>query len=146
MGHNQILISRESILNETYYYINRYDKNDEYDSKIPLNIFITETLSRSYSTYFILQLANIYLSWIITIKEYNIKKINMNRRKLFLGSLIIATKMLLDKSYSNKVWGMMTGVSNKEINHIELEFLNIIDYNAFVNINEFNIFLRNNIF
>ncbi|ORX89206.1 hypothetical protein K493DRAFT_305956 [Basidiobolus meristosporus CBS 931.73] len=53
-------------------------------------------------------------------------------RRMFLASLIVASKFLQDKNYSNKAWAKITGLSSSEINHNEIAFLRLIDYRLFV--------------
>jgi len=49
-------------------------------------------------------------------------------RRGLLISLILANKYLNDKSYSNRAWGTITGLSPLEISRLELEFLNVIEH------------------
>ena len=147
MDQNQRIISREHILKETYYYINYYSSNDEYDSIIPLDIFVTEILRRSYTTFFTLQMVNIYLYRVLTIEELKKEKFNICRRKLFIGILIIATKIRFDKNYKNKAWvGVIGGLNIDEINRIERDIMKKMEYDLYVDINQFNLFLSNKFF
>ncbi|KAF9352531.1 hypothetical protein BGX34_012109 [Mortierella sp. NVP85] len=50
----------------------------------------------------------------------------------FLASLMVASKYLQDRNYSNKAWAKISGLSIKEINSNELIFLKLIDYSLFV--------------
>lgn len=53
-------------------------------------------------------------------------------RRTFLASLMVASKYLQDRNYSNKAWAKISGLSIKEINSNELIFLKLIDYSLFV--------------
>ncbi|KAG0062937.1 hypothetical protein BGZ89_010289 [Linnemannia elongata] len=53
-------------------------------------------------------------------------------RRTFLASLMVASKYLQDRNYSNKAWAKISGLSIKEINANELVFLKLIDYSLFV--------------
>ncbi|KAG0303134.1 hypothetical protein BGZ98_006972, partial [Dissophora globulifera] len=53
-------------------------------------------------------------------------------RRTFLASLMVASKYLQDRNYSNKAWAKISGLSVKEINANELIFLKLIDYSLFV--------------
>ncbi|KAK9712648.1 PHO85 cyclin-5 [Basidiobolus ranarum] len=53
-------------------------------------------------------------------------------RRMFLASLIVASKFLQDRNYSNKAWAKITGLSSSEINHNEIAFLRLIDYRLFI--------------
>jgi hypothetical protein len=70
--------------------------------------------------------------------DYNNKVDNKNAdsatccRRMFLASLIIASKYIQDKNYSNAAWSKICGLQVKEINIIERRFLQLIDYNLYV--------------
>ncbi|CAJ0847458.1 17520_t:CDS:2 [Entrophospora sp. SA101] len=53
-------------------------------------------------------------------------------RRMFLASLIVASKYLQDNNYSNNAWSKISGLSLKEINSIERRFLQLIVYNLYV--------------
>ncbi|KAG0376586.1 hypothetical protein BGX24_007512 [Mortierella sp. AD032] len=53
-------------------------------------------------------------------------------RRTFLAALMVASKYLQDRNYSNKAWAKISGLSIKEINTNELIFLKLIDYSLFV--------------
>ncbi|PVU90983.1 hypothetical protein BB559_004354 [Furculomyces boomerangus] len=59
-------------------------------------------------------------------------------RRMFVAALISASKYLLDKSYSNKAWNKITGLSVSQINLIEISFLQLIRYHLYVSQYEFN--------
>ncbi|KAG0366438.1 hypothetical protein BGZ54_005347, partial [Gamsiella multidivaricata] len=48
------------------------------------------------------------------------------------AALMVASKYLQDRNYSNKAWAKISGLSIKEINANELIFLKLIDYSLFV--------------
>ncbi|KAI9238300.1 MAG: hypothetical protein BYD32DRAFT_358278, partial [Podila humilis] len=52
--------------------------------------------------------------------------------RTFLAALMVASKYLQDRNYSNKAWAKISGLSIKEINANELIFLKLIDYSLFV--------------
>ncbi|KAI9144981.1 hypothetical protein BKA69DRAFT_1025118, partial [Paraphysoderma sedebokerense] len=54
-------------------------------------------------------------------------------RRMFLAALILASKYLQDKNYSNKAWSKISGLPAAEISLNERTFLRIIDYTLFVN-------------
>ncbi|KAF9162396.1 hypothetical protein DFQ26_003575 [Actinomortierella ambigua] len=53
-------------------------------------------------------------------------------RRTFLAALMVASKYLQDRNYSNKAWAKISGLSIKEINANELVFLKLVDYSLFV--------------
>ncbi|KAJ3348921.1 hypothetical protein HDU83_000977 [Entophlyctis luteolus] len=57
---------------------------------------------------------------------------------MFLSSLIVASKFLQDRNYSNKAWSNISGLPVSEINARELEFLTLIDYELFVSRDTFS--------
>lgn len=59
-------------------------------------------------------------------------------RRMFLASLIVASKYLQDNNYSNNAWSKISGLSLKEINSIERRFLQLIVYNLYVSEEVFN--------
>ncbi|KAF9923904.1 hypothetical protein FBU30_006065 [Linnemannia zychae] len=51
--------------------------------------------------------------------------------RLFTGALILANKFLDDNTFTNKTWANITGISVKEVNYIELQFLQGIGFRLF---------------
>ncbi|CAG8665437.1 7906_t:CDS:2, partial [Ambispora leptoticha] len=119
---------------------------------IPLRVFLQETLRRSRTSYSTLQTALFYLYRIktqITSRAFqlpsnqtpNPKSPALKRdnndpatcgRRMFLAALIVASKYLQDRNYSNKAWSKISGLPVKEINQNEIVFLKLIDYNLFI--------------
>jgi len=119
---------------------------------IPLRVFIQETLRRSRTSWSTLQTALFYLMRIkpqITILWLNPDRWTLNSkdddnsnnqgsdpatcgRRMFLASLIIASKYLQDRNYANNAWSKICGLPVREINVIERRFLKLIDYNLFI--------------
>src|SRR5438067_13500340 len=130
---------------------------------LPLKIFLKEVLKRSRTSYSTLQTALFYLfrirpkieglknQLLTSIPTESLRKSVMMIsccRRMFLTSLIIATKYLQDRSYSNKAWSKITGLTVKEINYYEIFFWQLIDYNLYVAGDSFKnwcTFLLNNI-
>jgi len=54
-------------------------------------------------------------------------------RRMFLASLIVASKFLQDRTYSNRAWSRISGLPISEINKIEMTFLKMIDHHLFIN-------------
>jgi len=53
-------------------------------------------------------------------------------RRTFLAALIVASKYLQDKNYSNKAWSKISGLPLQEINTNENAFLKLINWNLHV--------------
>jgi len=118
---------------------------------IPTKSFIQEVLKRSKTTYSTLQTALFYLFRIKNIiiarleqraasgntakrnsSEYSTDDYICCGRRMFLASLMVASKYLQDKNYRNKAWAKISGLDIKEINGAETAFLHIIDYRLFI--------------
>jgi hypothetical protein len=120
---------------------------------IPMRVFLQQTLRRSRTSYSTLQTALFYL---FRIKEQIEQRALKPRgpptpseissetngchntdpatcgRRMFLASLIIASKYLQDSNYSNRAWSKISGLPLKEINENEVIFLRLIDYKLFI--------------
>ena len=121
------------------------------NSKIlPLRVFIQETIRRSRTSFSTLQLALYYL---LRIKSavHDFEKKNPDwfngpcnfgktaskhpiacGRRMFLAAVIVASKYLQDRNYSNRAWAKISGLPVKEINANEFVFLNIAKYELYV--------------
>jgi len=116
---------------------------------IPLRLFVQETLRRSRTSWSTLQTALYYLTkvkgqiellWLNPDRWTLNSKDNDNQgsdpatcgRRMFLASLIIASKYLQDRNYANNAWSKICGLPVQEINAIERRFLELIEYNLFI--------------
>lgn len=121
--------------------------NDPKVKVMPTRGFCNEILKRSKATYSTLQIS---LFYIFRVKKIVHDKLNARLKKdmqtstskqeelmccgrrMFLASLMVASKYLHDKNYHNKAWAKITGLDIKEINAAEMAFLTLIDYRLFV--------------
>ncbi|KAI8971109.1 cyclin-domain-containing protein [Pilobolus umbonatus] len=116
---------------------------------VPLRTFIQEVLKRSRTTYSTLQTALFYLfraqPVVIQYLQNNnhadpcdVKKTWQHNayiscgRRMFLASLVVASKFVQDKTYRNSAWAKIAGLPVTEINIAERYFLNIIDYRLYI--------------
>lgn len=53
-------------------------------------------------------------------------------RRMFLASLVVASKFVQDKTYRNSAWAKIAGLPVNEINAAERIFLNIINYRLYI--------------
>jgi len=60
--------------------------------------------------------------------------------RLFLTSLILASKFGQDKNYSNKAWSKISRFSVENINYNERFFLNLIDYKLYISLETYQSF------
>ncbi|KAI8342025.1 hypothetical protein BC941DRAFT_415159 [Chlamydoabsidia padenii] len=104
--------------------------------------FIREILKRSKTTYFMLQLSLFYIFRVKRVVQAKLRLTTNERhyrddlmccgRRMFLASLMVASKYIHDKSYRNKAWAEASGLTLAEINASELAFLQMIDYRLYV--------------
>ncbi|KAG2219421.1 hypothetical protein INT45_010612, partial [Circinella minor] len=121
---------------------------------VPLRTFIQEVLKRSRTTYSTLQTALFYLfrarpAIIAQLYERNHATTMDHRhpsnnnpywqdayiscgRRMFLASLVIASKFVQDKTYRNSAWAKIAGLPVSEINAAERIFLDLIDYRLYI--------------
>ncbi|KAI9655511.1 MAG: hypothetical protein M1821_005304 [Bathelium mastoideum] len=106
---------------------------------LPLRTFIQETLRRSRTSYSTLQVALYYL---ILIKphvpkcDFTMEQPGDNEafralqcgRRMFLASLILASKYLQDRNFSARAWSKISGLKTHEINTNEMTFLTAIGW------------------
>ncbi|OAD75263.1 cyclin, partial [Phycomyces blakesleeanus NRRL 1555(-)] len=52
--------------------------------------------------------------------------------RMFLASLIVASKFVQDKTYRNSAWAKIAGLPVAEINAAERIFLELIDYRLYI--------------
>ncbi|KAI9011903.1 hypothetical protein CLU79DRAFT_771780 [Phycomyces nitens] len=122
-------------------------------SVVPLRTFIQEVLKRSRTTYSTLQTALFYLLRAQSAIALHIQPkqsrhesgaepcdygrceqdvyINCGRR-MFLASLILASKFVQDKTYRNSAWAKMANLQVAEINKAERIFSELIDYRLYI--------------
>lgn len=104
-------------------------------SKIPASVNVFKYIDRiikythvEESTFI---LALIYID---RICEYNdIILTEQNIHRILFSSIILAIKINEDDYYSNSYYSKVAGVSVKELNNLEYEFVRLIRYNFFVN-------------
>ncbi|WAR53614.1 hypothetical protein PtB15_3B122 [Puccinia triticina] len=63
----------------------------------------------------------------------------LSGRKMFLAALMVASKYLLDRNYSNRAWAKIAGLPVEEINTNERVFLVLIDYRSHLDLDEFEV-------
>ncbi|KAI8843232.1 cyclin-domain-containing protein, partial [Chytriomyces cf. hyalinus JEL632] len=110
---------------------------------LPLKVFIQEILRRSKTSFSTLQLALFYIIRLRNQIEATKNEIRVHThvageplpacgRRVFLTALILASKYLQDRNYSNKAWSKISGLAVSEINANEFQFLSLINYDLFV--------------
>lgn len=110
---------------------------------VPLRTFIQEVLKRSRTTYSTLQTALFYLFRIRPSVVSHLSRMHHRQpywedayvscgRRMFLASLVVASKFVQDKTYRNSAWAKIAGLPVSEINAAERIFLNMIDYRLYI--------------
>jgi hypothetical protein len=105
-----------------------------------LRTFIQEVLKRSRTTYSTLQTALFYLfrarpailDYLQTNTKWQQNAYVSCGRRMFLASLVVASKFVQDKTYRNSAWAKIAGLPVTEINTAERYFLNMMDYRLYI--------------
>lgn len=63
-------------------------------------------------------------------KKFVIRSLNIHR--LLITAVMLAAKFFDDRFYNNEYYARVGGISNKEINVLEIEFLNLVNFNLHV--------------
>ena len=82
-------------------------------------------------------LAYIYIKRLTSKKNFYLSQFNVHR--IILISILLALKYNSDIQYTNKYFSLIGGIPLDNINKIEYEFCNFIDFNFYVSENEFDI-------
>lgn len=104
-------------------------------SKIPASVTISKYIERLIK-YTHIEESTFILSLIFIdrICEYNdIILTDGNIHRILLSSVLMAIKINEDDYYSNNYYSKVGGISVKELNTLEFEFVRLIRYNLFVN-------------
>jgi Cyclin len=113
----------------TYFHTNR-------PPKISIKLYLKrleEYMKCSEETFI---LALIYLDR-ITSKEKQLEINSYCIHRLFLSGLVVAAKFFEDKYYKNSYYSKVGGISNIELNTLELQFLLLIDFQLYVSDEEY---------
>ncbi|KAI8081505.1 cyclin-domain-containing protein [Halteromyces radiatus] len=110
-------------------------------SVVPLRTFIQEVLKRSRTTYSTLQTALFYLFRSRPAIMAHLRQCQQDKwegayiscgRRMFLASLVVASKFVQDKTYRNSAWAKIAGLPVAEINAAERIFLDLVDYRLYI--------------
>jgi len=108
--------------------------NDEIP-KISIYDYITRIINYTNCEENTLILSLIYLDKLIM---KNLKLSIYNIHRFLFASILIAIKVNEDRIYKNDYYSVIAGISLKELNLIECNFLSILDFQLFVNEKVFN--------
>lgn len=107
---------------------------------LPLQVFVRETLRRGRTSCSTLQAALLYCVRLgeatKTSQSEGMTKeeqcLTRCPRRMFLASVITASKFVQDRCYSNRAWSKISGLSIKDLGKLERAFLKAIDYRLMV--------------
>jgi len=84
-------------------------------------------------------LALIYIDRLIQCNpDFLVNSLNVHR--IIITSVMLAAKFFDDHYYNNAYYGKVGGVSNSEVNSLEIEFLFMVNFNLFVATEEYNVY------
>jgi len=101
----------------------------------PLNEYLSHIIQQSKISLYTLKCAIIYfvrISRQLQDKRWETKIRLFCGRRMFLGSVIIASKYLYDRTYSNSMWARLLGLDIKEVNNIQMDFLEALNYDLYI--------------
>ncbi|KAL0085779.1 hypothetical protein F4703DRAFT_1559380 [Phycomyces blakesleeanus] len=151
MAYVEALVDTNALLIESIWYSS--SPSTKTAAVVPLRTFIQEVLKRSRAIYSTLQTSLFYLFRSRpAIMESLQKRVNGQEgcmrscnhsvrcesayircgRRMFLASLIVASKFVQDKTYRNSAWAKIAGLPVAEINAAERIFLELIDYRLYI--------------
>lgn len=132
-------------------------------SSLPLHIFIRETLRRSRTSCSTLQAALLYCLRSapavrrtrlhiahLRLQVYRTDPAAVEQihdslccpRRNFLAAVMVASKFLQDKNFSNRAWSKLTGLPIKELGNVERGFLGAIGWDLNIKPNEWDSWTR----
>lgn len=125
------------------YFLSNYNKSNFYSCRVP-SISLLKYIDRliryapcSKECYIIgfVYLSKFYKETVFKEKAFffNIKTIY----RLFLTSILLASKFIDDKFYSNEYYAKIGGITLEELNKLEIEFLQTINFECFVSKSEY---------
>ncbi|KAI9493615.1 hypothetical protein BDB00DRAFT_763372, partial [Zychaea mexicana] len=109
--------------------------------------FIRQVLKRSHTTYTTAQIAICYLfqtqqairRYMLSEPRQSIKRDYIScGRRMFLASLIVASKYVQDKTYRNSAWASIARMHVQQVNLAERVFLEMCDYQLYMKQNVFD--------
>ncbi|KAI8087575.1 cyclin-domain-containing protein [Gilbertella persicaria] len=118
-----------------------HTKESRVSPVVPLRTFIQEVLKRSRTTYSTLQTALFYIfrARPAILQHLQQEELSWQHsayvscgRRMFLASLVVASKFVQDKTYRNSAWAKIAGLPVQEINTAERYFLELMDYRLYI--------------
>ncbi|KAI8636681.1 hypothetical protein BD408DRAFT_355196 [Parasitella parasitica] len=155
LAYVDALVDANAIVIELIWQLNpasdssKLNNDNTNNAVVPLRTFIQEVLKRSRTTYSTLQTALFYLfrsrpeitNYLTRMQQQQQQQNNNNNweyayincgRRMFLASLVVASKFVQDKTYRNSAWAKIAGLPVSEVNAAERIFLNLINYRLYI--------------
>ena len=138
--------SNETLLTPYNLYCNKTQKNISYKTlsnrfnsieipKITINDYLLRIKKYSNCSDECLISSFIHLNTLINKRRIRLSDYNIHR--LLIVSIMVFTKFYDDEYYDNKMWASIGGISLKEINILEIEYCELIEYNLYIDLNEY---------
>ena len=111
---------------------NEYQILDEYNFE-ELFLFCVKILKINDN---LLVLIMMYIDKILSSNNFSLNEKNINR--LFYTCLMVTQKYYEDNSFNNKIYADLVGISCDELLNLEMEFMNLINFELFIKDDEFD--------
>ncbi|CEP17985.1 hypothetical protein [Parasitella parasitica] len=158
LAYVEALVDINAVVIESIWYPAALPKESRVSPVVPLRTFIQEVLKRSRTTYSTLQTALFYLfrarpAIIQHLQQQQQRSCDKTSnwqhnayiscgRRMFLASLVVASKFVQDKTYRNSAWAKIAGLPVTEINTAERYFLSIMDHRLYIDQTTFDCWHR----
>ncbi|KAF1798611.1 cyclin [Mucor lusitanicus] len=153
LAYVEALVDINAVVIESIWYPT-IPKESRVSPVVPLRTFIQEVLKRSRTTYSTLQTALFYLFRARPAITQHLQQQQQRScdkksswqhnayiscgRRMFLASLVVASKFVQDKTYRNSAWAKIAGLPVTEINTAERYFLSIMDHRLYIDQSTFD--------
>ena len=141
MANTLIKVLEESNKDNEIKQIIRNQKKMPFSSNTAPQISIFDYLKR-IQTYGGMENSTLILSliYIDRLCEKNITLTKFNIHRILFAAILIAVKYNEDSFYENSYYAQIAGIKNKELKVIEYTFLEMINFNAYVDENTYNLY------
>ena len=141
IANTLIKVLEESNKDNEIKQIIRNQKKMPFSSNTAPQISIFDYLKR-IQTYGGMENSTLILSliYIDRLCEKNITLTKFNIHRILFAAILIAVKYNEDSFYENSYYAQIAGIKNKELKVIEYTFLEMINFNAYVDENTYNLY------
>jgi hypothetical protein len=141
IANTLIKVLEESNKDNEIKQIIRNQKKMPFSSNTAPQISIFDYLKR-IQTYGGMENSTLILSliYIDRLCEKNITLTKFNIHRILFAAILIAVKYNEDSFYENSYYAQIAGIKNKELKVIEYTFLEMINFNAYVDEDTFNLY------